>query len=184
MRAQLRALAPAGVAAAGAALPRLWRSEPSLAGLRRIALYAALPDELPTRPLFDALRAGGCEVLMPRCAVGGLEFAWVEDWRQLAPGRHGILEPLDTATRGDPMEADAVLVPGLAFDRRGGRLGRGAGWYDRCFESDPTPHLIGAGFALQVVDAVPVGPCDRQMGAILTERRFFRTGMTGEARAQ
>jgi len=75
---------------------------------------------------------------------------------------------------------DVVVVPGVAFDARGRRLGRGAGCYDRTFPADqrPAPVLIGAAGGAQLVDSVPSGSHDRAMDAIVTERalRWMKGG--------
>jgi 5-formyltetrahydrofolate cyclo-ligase len=73
---------------------------------------------------------------------------------------------------------DLVLLPGIAFDREGNRLGQGQGWYDRTFAEHDRGCLIGAGFALQVVATVPAGSRDRGVGMILTERGFTRVTRT------
>lgn len=174
MRRRRRALAPEFVRAAGEALVAHWQASPAAAAAR-VALYAALPDELPTRPLFEVLRAGGCQVLLPRCGDRILDFARVGAWSLLREGRYGLLEPPAELGAEALGPDDAVLVPGVAFDPAGHRLGQGGGWYDRSFPvGSRAPRLIGAGFALQVVEAVPHDSRDRQVDAIVTERGYTR----------
>jgi 5-formyltetrahydrofolate cyclo-ligase len=74
-----------------------------------------------------------------------------------------------------PGEIDFVLVPGLVFDPLGGRIGYGAGYYDRLLAAwpTPTPPLIAAAFELQVVAAVPVLPTDRRVDLVVTESRIY-----------
>ncbi len=91
----------------------------------------------------------------------------------LVAGRHGIREPAADAPTVDPSAIDLVLVPGLAFDDRGGRLGRGGGYYDR-FLAPLSVATAGVAFELQLVPRVPVESRDFPMGAIATERRFIR----------
>jgi 5-formyltetrahydrofolate cyclo-ligase len=94
----------------------------------------------------------------------------VDDWDALAPGRFGVLEPLDSDTeRLSP--ADVVIVPGVAFDRSGWRLGRGGGHYDRAFPSGaPSPWLVGVGYSFQWIAEVPHDDSrDRRVDAIVTE---------------
>jgi 5-formyltetrahydrofolate cyclo-ligase len=69
-----------------------------------------------------------------------------------------------------------VIVPGLAFDAAGRRLGRGAGHYDRAFPAgrQGAPLLVGVGYAFQLVDEVPAGPHDRRMDVVVTEEREVR----------
>ncbi|HEX7788202.1 MAG TPA: 5-formyltetrahydrofolate cyclo-ligase, partial [Methylomirabilota bacterium] len=147
-------------------------------GARRIALYAALPDELPSRPTFEAARAAGHEVLLPRVAAGRrLVFHPVRAWDELRPGRYGVPEPDAAGVAIAPGPGDLVLVPGVAFDAAGHRLGRGGGFYDATFPPGAGgPLLVGVGFELQIVDAVPHAAHDRSMDAIVTERGLRRCG--------
>ncbi|MFB3118692.1 MAG: 5-formyltetrahydrofolate cyclo-ligase [Myxococcota bacterium] len=141
---------------------------------KRIALYAALPYELPTRPLFDAVVEKGGAALLPRTVdPPGLEFFAVEHWEDLRPGAFGVLEPQNdgTAVRLNP--GDLVVVPGVAFDEDGYRLGHGKGYYDRAFATEigDVPTLVGFGYEFQIVGAVPHDHRDRQMDAIVTDQK-------------
>lgn len=145
----------------------------------RVALYAALPDELPTRPLFEALRAEGRRCLLPRVRSRDLEFVPVMNWDELLPAQLGILTPPPRRPAEDLRPQDLALVPGVAFDGAGRRLGRGGGFYDRAFaDVSRSPLLVGVAYALQVVAEVPAGSRDRAVDAIVTERglRWFERG--------
>jgi 5-formyltetrahydrofolate cyclo-ligase len=140
----------------------------------RIALYAALPYELPTRRLFDAIIDRRGSALLPRTTDPiGLEFFAVERWEALRPGGFGVLEPPADGTAVRPGPRDLVVVPGVAFDAEGYRLGHGKGYYDRAFAAElgDSPTLVGFGYEFQVVDAVPHDARDRQMDAIVTDRK-------------
>ena len=93
------------------------------------------------------------------------------DWSELRPGRYGVLEPPAQAAVIRPEEGDLVLVPGVAFDRAGNRLGRGQGFYDRAFPASAPrpPLLIGVAYQIQLVDAVPHAETDRRVDAVVTE---------------
>jgi len=157
--------------AAGAALAAHWLEDVQLSASPRVALYAAQLHELPTRLLFDALRERGRILLFPRCDDSGLLFAEVEAWEELEPGRYGIPAPPAHAPVVRLGPRDAVLVPGLAFDAAGHRLGRGAGWYDRSLPAgSDAPWLVGATYASRLLQSVPHGSRDRDMDAIVTER--------------
>jgi len=141
------------------------------ASARVVALYAALPGEVPLDAIADAVLAGGRSLAMPRMEGDRLRFVQVESWRNLERGRFGILEPLAAAPEAAFASSDLILLPGVAFDARGGRLGRGGGHYDRAIAAlRPTPHLIGVGFAFQLVAHVPVEPCDQRVDAFVCER--------------
>jgi 5-formyltetrahydrofolate cyclo-ligase len=151
-------------------------AESAFTRARRVAIYAALSDEVPTRPLFEALTRAGTICLLPRVAPAGqLLFSPVECWDDLHPGGHyGILEPPEADPVVEPGEGDVVVVPGVAFDRTGRRLGRGKGYYDRTFPAGdgPQPLLFGVACESQIVDSVPCDSHDRAMDAIVTERAF------------
>ena len=141
----------------------------------RIALYAALPYEIPTRTLFDAVIAKTGAALLPRTTDPiGLEFFAVERWEELRPGAFGVLEPRADGTRVRLRPDDLVVVPGVAFDRAGYRLGHGKGYYDRAFATElgDSPTLVGFAYEFQIVDAVPHDERDRQMDAIVTDQEI------------
>lgn len=166
---------------------------PEFAAARSLALYAALPDELPTDAVVAAARRAGKRLLLPRAgrpddaAPGALTFHAVEAWDQLRPGRYGVLEPPEGAPSEPSAALELVLVPGVAFDRAGGRLGRGMGWYDRTFPPGggaSGPRLFGLAFAFQLVPAVPAGERDRRVDALVTERGVLRCDRPGARGAE
>jgi 5-formyltetrahydrofolate cyclo-ligase len=137
---------------------------------KRVALYAASGGEIPTRPTFEALGSIRAVRLLPR--IEGAEMVWVrvEDWDELLLGRFGVPAPGAAPIPGGLNRGDVVLLPGLAFDRAGWRLGRGGGHYDRAFpESNDDPWLVGVGFAFQWIAVVPHDSRDRRVDAIVTE---------------
>jgi len=169
-----RDVAPADSARAGQAAAEALIDLELVGRAKRIALYAALPHELPTRPLFDAIVEKTGAALLPRTADPlGLEFFAVECWEALRPGAFGVLEPPNDGPAVRLMPGDLVVVPGVAFDEDGYRLGHGKGYYDRAFAAElgDAPTLVGFGYEFQIVDAVPHDPRDRQMDAIVTDRK-------------
>jgi len=172
LTARIGELAPQRLERAGTAAAESLRRSPALRAARRLALYAARSDELPTRPIFDIALRLDLPCLLPRCLPEGrLEFARIDCWEQLAPGRYDLLEP-PAELPALPLErGDLALIPGLGFDDKGHRLGRGAGYYDRTFPpGEPgSPLLCGCALSLQIVDQVPCGPQDRRVELILTE---------------
>ena len=143
-----------------------------------IALFSTLPGEVDTRPLIERAWREGKQLLLPRMLEGRtLEFAVVDDIESLRPGRFGVLEP-DQGCPVLQIRADAIVfVPGCAFDREGGRLGRGSGYYDRalaaCGDSSGRPRFMGLGFERQIVSAVPMDSLDIRMDGVATERDLF-----------
>jgi 5-formyltetrahydrofolate cyclo-ligase len=181
LSAARRRLAPAAREAAGREVARRLAACAEFRGAARVALYAALPDELPTRPCFEAVRASGRTALLP-CLRGerGLVFRALAAWEELRPGRYGVPEPPQGGLELAPAAGDLVLVPGVGFDSSGNRLGRGGGVYDAAFPPGTEgPLLFGVGFELQLVPRLPCGPHDRRMHAIVTERRLIRVAAGG-----
>jgi 5-formyltetrahydrofolate cyclo-ligase len=162
--------------AAGEAVAEALAACDAVRGAPRVALYAALRDEMPTRPAWERLAAAGRPPLLPRVdSSGGLAFHRVQAWEELRPGRYGVLEP----PAGSPTESlgrdDWVFVPGVAFDLDGHRLGRGGGHYDAAFPAGRAgPRLVGLAYELQIVDSVPHDANDRAVEAIRTELRWHR----------
>ncbi len=168
---------PAQGLAAGEAAAAAIADSGEFASADRVALYEALPDEMPTAPLFDAVQRARKQTLFPRCTLlRELEFAIVQSRDELRLGRYGLLEPPAALAGATLTAADLVIVPGVAFDRQGARLGRGGGYYDRTFPPgrEVMPVLMGLAFAFQVLDSVPAGPGDRAVVALATERGLHR----------
>jgi len=155
----------------GRAAARWLAEDARCRGAGRVAVFASTRGEPDARPVFDWAVRTGHEALFPRCpSKESMEFAPVGAWDELVAGRYGLLEPMSQALPEPWRSGDLVLVPGLAFDRLGGRLGRGGGHYDRCFEASPrgVPWLVGFGFSFQIVDEVPMDVHDRRLDGVLT----------------
>jgi len=121
---------------------------PQLAAARRVFCYLAMPGEVATRPILRRLWEQGKILYAPRIVAPGVMQAAI--WRPdvpCAPGKLGILQPPDDAPAAT--ELDLALVPGLAFDAQGGRLGRGGGYYDRFLAETPCQR-VALGFNWQL----------------------------------
>lgn len=135
---------------------------------RRVAAYASVRTEPPTRPLVDALTDAGVEVLLPVVTPAGLDWALYGGWSSLVEAR-GLLEP--SGPRLGPealLSAEVVLMPALAVDLDGHRLGQGGGYYDRATVTVPVHRLVAVVFAEDVLTELPVESYDVPVGAILT----------------
>lgn len=134
-----------------------------------LTAFVGAGGEVPTLPLLNALVAGGSDVLLPVALPDGvLEWAPYAGVDALAPAGMGLLEPT-TPRRGPDaiLAADAVLVPALAVDRRGGRLGQGGGYYDRILPRYGGL-VVGVVADDEVIEEVPVEPHDQRVAALLT----------------
>lgn len=133
--------------------------------------YVSLPDEVETWRLIEYMLEHGKHVVVPRVSGARLQLAEVRDpARDLAPGAFGVWEPRRGTRRTVPLrDLDLVLVPGLAFDRAGNRLGRGRGYFDRLLARAPRSlHTIGLCFRFQLLDRLPTNAHDRPVHAVLT----------------
>jgi 5-formyltetrahydrofolate cyclo-ligase len=144
-----------------------------------VAAYVSLPGEPGTAPLLDALSAGGKRVILPVLLPDGdLDWAAYGGPRDLRPARFGLLEPVGEPMGPDALaNADVVLVPGLAVDPDGVRLGRGGGSYDRALGRVP----VGTFTCVLLYDGevgvpVPVEPHDRRVGWAATPSGLVQLG--------
>lgn len=137
-----------------------------------VALFVGVGHEPQTRGVFDVLAPRGR--WLPK-VVGPTALAWgqVHRWDDLRPGRFGIPEPSVTHD-ALPEDIEVVLVPGLAFDREGGRLGWGRGYYDRAL--DTVPHAVRIGLCLTpgLVPRVPMEAHDFRMHWVVTPSATYR----------
>lgn len=165
--AELRAAWSAAVAARVQGLD-LWRRAETVQ-----LFIGALPGEVETRRLAAACLAAGKTLVCPRVAGGRLELRRVEELNALARSdRWGLWEPTERCAPVEPRAIDLALVPGLGFDRRGGRLGMGGGFYDR-FLAETGAHRVGLCFELQLLLSTPVDGRDAAMHRVVTELRVI-----------
>ncbi len=146
-------------------------------GARSLALYSSCQNEVLTDAVFNAAREDGKDVYYPRVFRGRdvMVFLPVLSLDELTPGAFDVREPEageDAAV--DPGALDLVVLPGVAFDRRGARLGFGKGYYDRALEGCGKPLLLALAYDFQVVEAVPTGPHDVKMDALVTESGYIK----------
>jgi 5-formyltetrahydrofolate cyclo-ligase len=142
-----------------------------------VALYAPKGSEVDTRAIDENLRARGARVVYPRIVDDQRVLAFHEVVpEKLVASRFGLYEPrADWRNQVGLVELDAFVVPGLAFDRRGGRLGFGRGHYDATLAAAPASALrIGLAFEAQLVDDVDREPHDVALHVIVTEAASYR----------
>jgi len=147
----------------------------------RIALYAALPEELDTAPLLELARARGCRVYLPRIDRHSLgrKMQFVEISERHRSNRLGIVEPEGMRIIGARW-LDVVFLPLVGFDASGVRLGTGGGYYDRAFafrrwrKAWHTPQLVGLAYAFQQVEAITSAAHDVLLDAVVTEKGVIR----------
>ena len=168
--AATRAALSARLAAVGLAWAQRWRP-------RAVAAFSPIRDEPDSRPLLAALQAHGFATALPVASGRSAPLAF-RLWRAgepLARGALGVGEPGAAAPLVDP---DLLFVPLAVFDRRGHRIGFGAGHYDRTLERLRAlkPIIaVGVGYGVSEVDAVPDEPHDEPLDYILTDSELIET---------
>lgn len=174
--AQRRAVRPAQRDRAAAAVAEHIAATHWLAPGKRIGLYASMPQELGTGPLIELARRRGCLVYLPRITnfrARAMRFVPLS----ASTRRHdfGMHEPEGDAWVGARF-LDTIFCAGVGFDRRGARVGHGAGFYDRALAFRRTrahwrgPRLVGLAYSFQVVPHVPVSAHDVYMDLLVTEK--------------
>ncbi len=170
--ARRRALAAAEREAASSAIQRTLVDSPAFAAARVVALYAAIHNEVETEAVFLAALSRGKEVLFPAVSGDHLVFHRVTGPAELHPATFGIPEPLAACPQRDPREADLLVIPAVAFDLAGQRLGYGKGYYDRTLHLlEGSGRLVGVAFDFQLVDAIAGEPHDVRVDVIITDKR-------------
>lgn len=183
MLALRRAQSPAEAAQRGRAAQERLLAAPCWRDAASVALYAGVRDEMPTGLLLAEAWACGREVWLPRVRPGErgrMDFVRCTGPGDLCPGAFGLQEPrpeLPGAFAGDAaFRPGLILVPGVAFDRRGGRMGYGGGFYDRFLAARPSGAAcpaLGFCFGFQLMEAVPCAAWDRPVDGICTEGELF-----------
>jgi 5-formyltetrahydrofolate cyclo-ligase len=180
MRERLRSVRSEDWAAAAAAVDAWIGSLPEWKAAEWVGAYAAMPGELDVDRLVARVMKEGRRLAMPGWDAdrGGYGFREVVDpVRDLVVGRFGIQEPAKGCAWVDVGRLDFVLVPGIAFDVLGGRLGRGKGFYDRLL-AGTVGVTCGVGADVQCVASVPMEPHDVRMNLVTVPRGCYRSGAT------
>ena len=152
-------------------IARFARSAPGMV----VAGYRPRGTEIDPGPLLRRLEALGAIVVLPVVTTPGAPLAFRESgaWEDHRPDAGGILAPPEHSATRRP---DLLIVPLLAFDRQGGRLGQGGGYYDRtlaALRASAPAQAVGLAFAGQEVSRLDLAPHDERLDAILTEMRYI-----------
>jgi 5-formyltetrahydrofolate cyclo-ligase len=145
-----------------------------------VLCYVSFRTEVATHDFLARMLAEGKRVVVPYCEADSLELFRFNDFADLSPQTLGILEPkAELRGRDDRRvgveEIDLFVIPGLAFDRQGGRLGYGKGYFDRLLKHARHDALLAAAaFECQLFDAVPVLPRDVRVDMVITESKLYR----------
>ena len=146
---------------------------------KTVLFYIDVRSEVRTRNDLTNALAGGKKIIVPYCVDGELELFHLENNDELAIGMYKILEPKTElrsvpSKKVDVKEIDLVIVPGVAFDRRGGRTGHGKGYYDKLLEhARPDTPLVALAFECQMFDEIPMQEHDIFMDKVVTEKAVY-----------
>ena len=168
-------MTPAQRESAAAAICARLVAQPVWQNAQSVLLFAPMLDEPDVWPLAGVALREGKRVALPRYLAGAARYeaAWISNLTQdVTRGRYGIREPGAVCKVADLKRLDLVLVPGVAFDWHGRRLGRGKGYYDRLL-ADVSGKTCGIAFDQQLVDVISVEPHDVLLNCILTPSHWF-----------
>lgn len=155
-------------------------SQPEYARAGTVMCYVDMRHEVRTYQFLCEEIPHGKRLVVPYCVGSELNLFWLKAMDELAPGTFGILEPKPELRRQEdrrivPTELDLIMVPGVAFDPQGGRIGHGQGYYDRLLPQtrSDTP-LIALAFECQLFPKVPMQPHDIYMDKVVTEKAVYQ----------
>ena len=147
---------------------------PAVADAATVMAFSSFGSEVDTGPIIERLERDGRRVALPRVEGRDIVAVAYRSGDVVKPSSFGALEPAG-GEKVAPEEIDVVIVPGLAFDRSGHRVGYGRGFYDRFLGALPPDALtVGICFSVQLVDEVPHGRGDRPVGLVVTEHGVER----------
>lgn len=152
---------------------------PEYAAAETVMFYVDVRTEVKTRDFLAVALTHGKKIVVPYCVDGELELFWLQSMDELTVGMYKILEPR-VELRGLPekkvaaTDLDLVMVPGVAFDRTGARMGHGFGYYDKLLEhTRPGTPLVALAFECQLFEEIPTAPHDIFMDKIVTEAATY-----------
>ncbi|MEM9070416.1 MAG: 5-formyltetrahydrofolate cyclo-ligase [Myxococcota bacterium] len=146
--------------------------EERIANARCVAGFVPIRGEVDPRPIVNALREREATIALPRVDYDEQRIVLHEyAGEELIRGAFGVFEPAATSPRVDLSKVDLVIVPGLAFDPLGHRVGYGKGYYDQLLPTLPHAFRVAVGYDFQLVSEVPAQAHDVPVHAIVTDAR-------------
>ncbi len=172
MREKRKALSPSSYAKKSLEIQKKLKALPKWREAGRILLYVSSPEEVDTHALIlDALDENR-KVFVPKASGKTLAICPLDDWESLKPGSHGILEPCEILEEAHPETMDLIIVPGIAFDPRGHRIGYGGGFYDKLLKLT-RGYKVGLAFSEQMLDELPTEAHDVPLDLIITDQSLI-----------
>jgi 5-formyltetrahydrofolate cyclo-ligase len=161
---------------------------PEYAAARTVMFYVDVRSEVRTRHSLPSALSSGKQIVVPWCLNNELELFLLSSMDELAVGMYKILEPRPELRdlpekKLKPTDLDLVMVPGVAFDRRGARMGHGFGYYDKLLQhARPDAPLIALAFECQLFPEIPTQEHDIFMDKIITEQAVYPGRGRGSAK--
>jgi len=161
-------------------------AQPEYVAAGTLMVYLNLPGEVRTQPYLPVITEQGKQIVIPYCLGNELELFRLGSPSELETGMLGIPEPrselrLLAEKRVEVSRVDLIIVPGVAFDRQGARIGRGKGYYDRLLRrARPDAPAIGLAFECQLFPILPMLPHDVHVDKVITDKAVYR----GKGRAR
>lgn len=166
IRAKKRAMTEAEIISASEALGRLFRESDLYRKAKTIYGYLPYNQEVRTTPMLEQALADGKQVAVPKVFGDEMKFITLTDFSRIAPGYAKIPEPIDDGPIADDPTA-LVLMPGLAFDPQGHRIGYGGGFYDKFLAAEPNHPTLALCYGFQMVDHLETDPHDIPVDQVL-----------------
>ncbi|MCD6557692.1 MAG: 5-formyltetrahydrofolate cyclo-ligase [Candidatus Aenigmarchaeota archaeon] len=145
---------------------------------KNVLFYVSTKNEVETHRIIEELLSSGEKnVIVPITDKKNkiLKLSVIKSFSELTPRTHGILEPENKFIRPiEPEKVDLVIVPGIAFDKSGNRIGSGQGYYDKLLNTMKNTKKVGLAFELQVIDDIPQEDHDVPVDMIITEKRIIK----------
>ena len=141
---------------------------PQYRAAKSLYAYLSFNQEVRTNPIIERAWADGKRVAVPKVIGKDMVFIWLTGFDQLGPGYYGITEPIENGPVADDGTA-LVLMPGLAFDPDGHRVGYGGGFYDRFLEAEPNHPLVALCYDFQLFDHLEVEVHDIPVDRVITD---------------
>ena len=170
------AMLPSARATASHAIIEKLCALPGYRHAKVVLTYMGFGSEIETRSFVERILVDGKIVVLPRVdrASRSLILHAVQSLSELEVSKWGIREPRADTPSVPLSSIEFVLLPGVAFDRAGNRLGYGRGYYDKLLlAAEPALERVAAGFSCQIVDAVPLGPLDQKIDILITENEII-----------
>jgi len=167
VRSQKRAMTEEQIAAASARLGEKFRASEAYKQASSIYFYLPYNQEVRTEPMILAALAEGKRIAVPKCYGDEMKFLWIESMEGIEPGYCNIPEPVFDEPVADDATA-LVLMPGLAFDPQGHRIGYGGGFYDKFLEAEPDHPTVALCYGFQMFDHLEVDAHDIPVDTVIS----------------